>query len=197
MPILPNVRQEKFVQGLFEGKSATQSYIDAGYRPNQGNSSRLKWYDTIQSRLTELQAAAAKRSGTTVESLMDELEDARQKATNLNQLSAAVRATGEKIKLSGLAIQKVEITETASFDTCSSREEITTTLLKQLTADITDAVILPVDEGRARQVWQDLSSIVDDIRARSAKSVIDTASAAAFERKRLFHTGRFNGRQRS
>ena len=36
MGSLPNIRQEKFVQGLFEGKSATQSYIDAGYRPNQG-----------------------------------------------------------------------------------------------------------------------------------------------------------------
>ena len=46
MGSLPNIRQEKFVQGLFEGKSA----IDAGYRPDQGNSSRMKWYEMVQSR---------------------------------------------------------------------------------------------------------------------------------------------------
>jgi hypothetical protein len=55
-----NVRQQKFVPGLFEGKSATQRYIDAGYKPNQGNSSRLKWYDTIQAELTKLQEEARK-----------------------------------------------------------------------------------------------------------------------------------------
>ena len=63
----------------------------------------------VQQRLAELQAEAAKNSEITVESLMRELEDARLKATSLNQLAAAVRATGEKIKLSGLITQKIEV----------------------------------------------------------------------------------------
>jgi phage terminase small subunit len=171
MPVLKNSRHEKFVQLLFEGEPAVRAYELAGYKPHQGNSSRLRWFEMVQGRLAELQAAAAKRSEITVESLMAELEDARQKATDLNQLSAAVRATGEKIKLSGLAVQKIEVTNTNDFEPCETIEEVTTTLLKALTSDIPDAVISPGDEARGRQVWQDLSAIIDDIRARSAKPV--------------------------
>jgi phage terminase small subunit len=171
MPVLKNPRHEKFVQLLFEGEPAARAYELAGYKPHQGNSSRLRWFEMVQGRLAELQAAAAKRSEITVESLMAELEDARQKATDLNQLSAAVRATGEKIKLSGLAVQKIEIANTNDFEPCETIEEVTTTLLKALTSDIPDAVITPGDEARGRQVWQDLSAIIDDIRARSAKPV--------------------------
>jgi hypothetical protein len=171
MPVLKNPRHEKFVQLLFEGEPAIRAYELAGYKPHQGNSSRLRWFEMVQGRLAELQAAAAKRSEITVESLMAELEDARQKATDLNQLSAAVRATGEKIKLSGLAVQKIEIANTNDFEPCETIEEVTTTLLKALTSDIPDAVITPGDEARGRQVWQNLSAIIDDIRARSAKPV--------------------------
>ena len=69
---LPNIRQERFVQGLFEGKSATQAYADAGYRPHQGNSSRLRWFEMVQQRLAELQAEAIKDSTVTFQSLMNE-----------------------------------------------------------------------------------------------------------------------------
>ncbi|MGE5367637.1 MAG: hypothetical protein ACM3PO_10290, partial [Betaproteobacteria bacterium] len=57
------------------------------------------------------------------ESLMAELEDARSKAASLNQLSAAVRATGEKIKLSGLSVQKIEVSR-PDFDKDMSIQEI-------------------------------------------------------------------------
>ena len=159
----------------------------------------MKWYEMVQSRLAELQHAAAKRSEITVESLMEELETARVKAVSLDQLSAAVRATGEKIKLSGLAVQKMEVSEPQDFEACNTVEEITVTLLRHLTADIADAVILPGDEARVRQLWQDLEAIIDDIRARSAKPV-NTVDPARLEHKKLAQerARRFggNGRQR-
>ena len=124
MAPLSNIRQEKFVQGLFEGKSATQAYADAGYKPHQGNSSRLRWYETVQGRLAELQEAACKNSEITVESLMQELEDLRAKAVSCEQYAAGVRAVSEKIKLSGLAApERIEVKQT-DFDETMSPEEI-------------------------------------------------------------------------
>ena len=41
MPPLRNARHERFVQNLFEGKSANQAYIDAGYKECRQNAARL------------------------------------------------------------------------------------------------------------------------------------------------------------
>jgi phage terminase small subunit len=109
MPPLPNVRQERFVQHLFEGKSATESYALAGYKPSQPNSSRMTWNDMVQARLAELQSEAARNSEITVESLLSELETARVQASNLSQLSADVRAVEAKARISGLLVNRTEI----------------------------------------------------------------------------------------
>ena len=37
MPVLKNAKHERVAQGLAEGKSATQAYIDAGYSPKSAN----------------------------------------------------------------------------------------------------------------------------------------------------------------
>ena len=92
MPPLNNPRHEKFVQALFEGNPASTAYEEAGYVPNDGNAIRLKGNERVQARLSELQSAVAKDNAVTVASLLSELEDARVKASNLDQLSAAVRA---------------------------------------------------------------------------------------------------------
>ena len=112
MPPLPNVRHEKFCQALFEGKSATEAYTLAGYHPHQGNSSRLRWFEMVRTRLAELQNAAAKSSEVTVKSLLEELEYARQRADSLDQLSASVKAIEAKAKVSGLLTQKMSLTPT-------------------------------------------------------------------------------------
>jgi phage terminase small subunit len=57
MPVLPNLRHERFAQGLAEGnKSQEQAYIDAGYKPKgaaAGASSLRKKPEVIR-RVTEL-----------------------------------------------------------------------------------------------------------------------------------------------
>jgi hypothetical protein len=53
--------------------------------------------------------AGAQSAEVSVASLLAELEDARAKATTLGQLSAAVRATAEKAKISGLLVEKQQI----------------------------------------------------------------------------------------
>jgi phage terminase small subunit len=124
VPPLANPRHERFVQALFEGKSADEAYMKAGYSENRGNASRLKANENILARLTELQAAAAKASEVTVQSLLNELEAAREKASNLDQLSAAVRAIEAKAKVSGLLVQKVEVGSVGDFDGCETVEAV-------------------------------------------------------------------------
>jgi hypothetical protein len=52
-----------------------------------------------------------------------ELEDARQKASNLDQLSAAVRAIEAKAKISGLLTRRIEVTEGNEFAGCETMGE--------------------------------------------------------------------------
>jgi hypothetical protein len=56
--------------------------------------------------------------------LLGELEAARAKATDLNQLSAAVKAISEKAKISGLLVQKVEVTQKDEYEGIESVEEL-------------------------------------------------------------------------
>ena len=110
MPILRNARHEKFAQELAaNGVSAYQAYINAGFRPSRQNAARLRAKEDIAARVLEIQAAGAKSAEITVASLIEELEAARVKATDLNQLSAAVRATAEKARISGLLIERQEV----------------------------------------------------------------------------------------
>jgi hypothetical protein len=71
----------------------------------------------------ELQAEVAKDSKLTVAGLLAELEEARAKATDLKQLSAAVRACEAKARVGGLLIQKMEIGGPGSFDPKSETPE--------------------------------------------------------------------------
>lgn len=93
MAPLTNPRHERFALALFEGKSADEAYVTAGYSENRGNASRLKANESIQTRLTELQQSVAKEKEVTVASLLQELEEARERATTKDQMSAAVRAS--------------------------------------------------------------------------------------------------------
>jgi hypothetical protein len=69
----------------------------------------LRANSNVTARVLELGEAGAKSAEVSVASLLAELEDARAKATSLNQLSAAVRATAEKAKISGLLVERQQI----------------------------------------------------------------------------------------
>jgi len=104
MPPLNNARHERFVQLLLQGENATDAHEQAGYKRDDGNAARLHANPKIQARLAELQAEMVQETKITVEGLLAELEAARQKATDLDQLSAAVRAIESKAKISGLLV---------------------------------------------------------------------------------------------
>lgn len=56
MPTLTNSRHERFAQELAKGKSASEAYTLAGFKPNTGNASTLKGTQSILKRVAEIQA---------------------------------------------------------------------------------------------------------------------------------------------
>ena len=116
-PINPNMtlnaRQEAFCRWLAEGKSQQQAYIDAGYdargRSAETKASRLVSNGKIASRVAELQAKAAEKTGITIKSLTDDLIRLRKLAEANSQVAAGVAAVGLIAKLHGLIVEKQEL----------------------------------------------------------------------------------------
>jgi len=71
---LKNARHEAFAQALAEGMSATRAYVAAGYKPNDGNSARLKGNDTVKARVSELIGKAEARTGVTLDRVLRHYE---------------------------------------------------------------------------------------------------------------------------
>ena len=59
MPILNHPRRERYAQALAAGKSASEAYVEAGYKKDRRNASRLTANDDIRARVAELQSRAA------------------------------------------------------------------------------------------------------------------------------------------
>jgi hypothetical protein len=92
--------------GLAKGQSADKAHVEAGFKQNRHNAAALAREEHIVTRVQELQAVNAEKAGVTVQSLTDELEEARAIAIAEKQSSAAVAATLGKAKLHGLIIDK-------------------------------------------------------------------------------------------
>lgn len=60
MPILKNPRHERFAQELASGKHASEAYVIAGYKANDGNASTLKSDQRVSKRVEELLATRAR-----------------------------------------------------------------------------------------------------------------------------------------
>jgi len=119
MPILRNPKHEFFCQELFKGKSASEAYEIAGFKPNGGNAGALRNKQHISTRLAELlerhenshaksTAKAVELVSITLESLMREAGEIQAAAVASNQLSAATAALTVKAKLSGLWIERAQ-----------------------------------------------------------------------------------------
>jgi hypothetical protein len=84
----------------------------------------------VQERLAELQTEVAGATKITAQTLLAELESARKTATDLRQLSAAIRAIETKAKISGALIERVEVGGPGDFDNCNNAEAIVDELIK-------------------------------------------------------------------
>ena len=101
-----------------------------------------------------------------MQSLIEELEAARTKATSLNQLSAPVRATAEKVRISGLLIERQQIEVTLPDFT----DEMSVAEILQKVADRAG-----MDKARAlAAVFEVDWPLVDATRVGATRSVVST-----------------------
>lgn len=111
-------KQEKFCQAYIEKGNASEAYRTAyaadRMKPEaiHVNASKLLDNAKVSLRVAELQSEIKQRHNVTVDSLIKELEEARQAALTAEtvQSSAAVAATMGKAKLTGLDKVVVELT---------------------------------------------------------------------------------------
>ena len=116
MPALRNPRWEHFAQELAKGKPASEAYVLAGYKTNDGNCIRLKGTERVIARVQELLGRSAARAEVTVVSILSELEEARKQAVEIGQPSAAVSAIVAKAKVAGLIVERKEVGKPGEFE---------------------------------------------------------------------------------
>lgn len=109
MPPLSNTKHEAFAQALAKGKSASDAYEAAGFKPNRGNAATLKANQSVRRRVAELQNKAAGRAAVTIQTIADQLDEDRAFAQEQGQATAAITATMNKAKLLGLYSEKREL----------------------------------------------------------------------------------------
>ncbi len=112
MPVLKNPRHERFAQARASGETAKAAHVLAGFNGHEGNATRMANYPKIIARVAELQARASLMVDVTIASLTVELEEARSKAMETGQISAAVSATMGKAKLHGKLVDRKHVTGT-------------------------------------------------------------------------------------
>lgn len=130
MPTLLNPRHELYAQALVLGKHQDIAYAEAGFNRNKGNASTLKNKPAVQNRIQELLEEKAsllvqtmgKELEVTKETLLAELEEARQVAYENDQAAAMVSATVAKARITGNIIDRREVGEAGAFDGMTDEE---------------------------------------------------------------------------
>ena len=129
---LKNPRHEAFCRHYVKHGVGRHAYVAAGYKastepqenaPADNCASRLLRTARVSQRIQELRIAMAKRQDINEDSLIDELEEARQVAKGVDNAGAMVQATMGKAKLAGLLIERKEVGEAGEFARMS-REEL-------------------------------------------------------------------------
>jgi phage terminase small subunit len=110
-----NPRQEAFAQNLVaNGMNATAAYKAAGYSAKKDVTARNGAHELltnpyVAARVSELQKLAAVKHGISLESLTRDLLRLRDRADQLEQISAAVAALALVAKMHGLITDKAQI----------------------------------------------------------------------------------------
>jgi len=147
MPALTKARHEAFARAIvaqLAGKYESQgaAYVAAGYSASTEKNSAesaasrlLKTVKPIATRISELQEIAAKRKRVTIESIVDELEEARDVAKANDQAAAMVQATTGKAKILGLSIDRTEVGKAGDFSQASKPNDVAKQLLRNAGMD--------------------------------------------------------------
>jgi hypothetical protein len=202
MPVLKNQRWEIFAQTLAEGRSASESYVLAGFRANRGNAGRLRANESVRARTLELQQAAAKSCEISLESVCRELDQAIEVARAKGQAAPLVNAASLRARLGGLLVERHEIGAHGDFSECRTEPEIVASLLTTLAGD-EPIEFSDEDRAKAAEIMLGMRDRLVELVASCAAKEISPAprfDLSQVERKRIADERRKlyggNGRQR-
>src|SRR5262245_32362559 len=180
---LRNSRHEAFCRALFENKSADEAYVVAGYKASRQNAHRLTTNEDIRQRLTELQAEAAKKSEVSVQSLLNELEEARLKAGSLEQYGTVVKAIVAKAQIAGISTQRIEVSHSYDFTHCNTTQDVADGIALDYGAELKEKE--RIEFCGLIQRWSDeVENFLKPLKARTVE-IIPPKPAYEYERKRL------------
>jgi hypothetical protein len=120
MPVLRNIRHEKFAHAIARGAAVPQAYERAGYAPGAraaAAAARLSGKAELKARVAEIKSHAASAEPS-VARMIDELEEARRLAIEIKQPAAAVSATLAKARIAGMIGEKADgkVATTLTFE---------------------------------------------------------------------------------
>src|SRR6516164_8896294 len=157
MPVLSNQRHEKFAQLLAEGRSASESYVLAGYRDNRHNAARLKSFEPVRQRILEIQQAGATRAEITLEGILRELDEAIAIAKQKGQPNALINAAALRSRLGGLLVEKAEIAVTTEQTEPQSSAEVLADVMEKVgeraARALADAFNIEFNEAAIRALY--------------------------------------------
>ena len=128
MPVLTNTKHELIAQGLAEGKSQTQAYIDAGYSSKSANANSstlmVEHGKSIVERRDEILASRCAKvaENHSLEGHLSTLADLRDEARALGKYDAAISAEHKRGQALGYYINRSESGAPGTF-TARTREE--------------------------------------------------------------------------
>jgi hypothetical protein len=122
MPALNNTRQEAFAQLRAQGKTQTEAYELAGYKPSEQHASHLARNRKVKARINEILVESAKYAEVTAESIATELDAAIEFAVKCKQAAAVVSAINSKAKLFGLMADRSVVNVTHNYALMSEEE---------------------------------------------------------------------------
>jgi phage terminase small subunit len=117
-------RQRRFCELVVEGKPIAAAYREAGFKhdPSGGNQHKLITGNHLVKReILKLQRQAMTKHQITVDTLIEQLEEARLNAKECKQPASEISATMAVAKLCGLVVDRREIQE-KSLDTMNTGE---------------------------------------------------------------------------
>lgn len=131
MPVLGNPKHERFAQELAKGKTQSDAYVAAQYRPSRSAAARLAADVNICARVAELSERVALRTELTVAALTERLmklaavaektgisvDEATGETTGSSSkhLSVARAAIMDAAKLNGLITDKLDVNATGEL----------------------------------------------------------------------------------
>jgi len=112
MPTLKNKKHERFCREYVIDHNGTQAAIRAEYseKTAQQQSSRLLLNVVIMNRIAELNEKVSDKLELTVEKVLKDIEELREKALEENQFAASLKASELQGKHLKMFVDKMEVT---------------------------------------------------------------------------------------